>query len=67
MQKYFSRSPNTLHAAEAIPRKADTEALSIGCLLCCTVQGEAASVLGTQAGSGCEPSPRDQCDLLLWF
>lgn len=39
MQKYFPRSPNTLGAAEVLPRKADAVAISKGCLLRCAGQG----------------------------
>lgn len=31
MQKYFSRSPNTLGAAEVLPRKADTRLPAVLC------------------------------------
>lgn len=39
MQKYFQRSPDTLCAAEVLPRKAHGMALSKGCLLRCAGRG----------------------------
>jgi len=60
MQKYFQRSPDTLCAAEVLPRKAHAMALSKGCLLRCVGQGGWRARREWQAPTACwQLSPRD--------